>query len=90
MVDAFSATHKIVREIEADGIHELVKLVVAPMPEMLPVVVGEIAFHLRSTLDNVLYPLARGKRVSFPFAGDRSQFLARDNQDKISGLPVAA
>ena len=91
----FSHSHEIVREMEPDGVHEAVKLLVAPMPETLPVIVSELVFHLRSALDNLACCLAvaNGKsaaRVSFPIAADRTEFEDPKMQSRIRKLPSAA
>jgi len=95
IVEAFGGSHRIVREMEPDGVYETVKLLVAPVPEMLPVIVGEVVFHLRSALDNLACCLAiangkSAKKVCFPIAGDRQKFELPDTQGKIQNLSPTA
>jgi hypothetical protein len=94
-VQAFGRSHRIVREMELHGIHEIVKLLVAPVPEMLPVVVGEVVFHLRSALDNLAccLAIANGKSVKsvyFPIVNSPDEFELPATQRKIKNLSPAA
>jgi hypothetical protein len=91
IVDAFGASHRIVRESEIDGIHEVVKLVVGSIDKMLPIIVSEAVFHLRSALDNLVVSLVpAGKNTSntyFPIAKCRQEFELPRTQEKIEMLP---
>jgi hypothetical protein len=94
IVDAFGTSHRIVREPEADGVHEVVKLVVASVPEMLPIIVSEAVFHLRSALDNLAVSLVPAggntKTTYFPIANCRQEFELPETQRKIKALPPRA
>lgn len=85
----FGNSHVIVREMEPDGIHEAIKLRIAPIPEMLPVVIGEAIFQLRSTLDILAWHLAKMAgaksldRVYFPIAKSLEIFESKSFQGKI-------
>lgn len=95
MVAKFGRSHKIVREMEPDGVHEVVKIRVGKIPRMLPIIIGEVAFQLRSALDQLACALAvlneeSPTEVYFPFAGDRDEFFNKGAQGKIRKLSTAA
>jgi hypothetical protein len=75
----FGDSHSIFREMEPDGIHEAVKLRVNPIPEMLPVIIGEAIFQLRSALDLLAIALPKAAGVTnndhiiFPFASKKTK-----------------
>src|SRR5207249_1980289 len=95
IIEQFGRVHEIVREMEPDGVHEAVKIKIHQVPEMLPVIIGEVVFHLRSALDHVAGSLAvlNGKTtngVYFPFAGSPTEFRLPVTQRKIEKLSPAA
>ena len=92
IVNTFSTSHRIVREMEPDGLHELVKLIVVPIPDMLPVIVSEAVSHLRSALDNLAAALAvkNSKGVYFPIENSLDEFKLPRAQRKINNLPPHA
>lgn len=62
-----------------------------PIPDSVPLEVGEIVYQLRSTLDLLVTALARanggdGKGQMFPFAKDATDFAGKQAQGKISQL----
>jgi hypothetical protein len=95
IADKFSKSHSIIREAEPDGIYDAIKIKIGEPPPMLAVIIGEVAFQLRSALDQLATALAvkNGKspsQVYFPIAGDRQEFRRARTQGKIEKLSPAA
>jgi hypothetical protein len=93
LIRTFGDSHRIIREIEPDGVSEMVKLHVGPMPEMLPVVIGEVIFQLRSALDFVVCGLVAAnhksvEHVHFPIAENKMKF--KNMREIIRKLPSKA
>lgn len=83
---AFARSHRVVREMEANGADEVVKLVISPLPDKLPLLVSETVFHLRSALDHIIAALDAKGKARFPFAGDRDKFVGSKTQGKIKNI----
>lgn len=88
LLGEFRDSHRIVCELDSDGIKEHMKIILGEIPEMLSVAIGETLYHLRSALDHLTASLPNAaKRVQFPIDTYRnSESLKR----KINALPRAA
>jgi hypothetical protein len=94
LIRTFGDSHRLIREMEPDGISEIVKLHVGPIPEMLPIAIGEVINQLRSALNFVACSLiaANKKPVEqavFPIAENRAKFT-KNYSHVIRKLPQNA
>lgn len=87
-----SEPYEIATQLDPDGTQEwFVVRKTKELPKIIPVIVGEVIYDLRSALDQLTCCLAKkaGRDctdVYFPFAGSKQKFELKDTQGKIQKL----
>lgn len=80
---------------KSDGTKQFVKFYIKPIEKMLPIMIGEVFFQLKSALDLLMCALAelngRGTSgVKFPICADLKEFESERGQGPIEKLSLAA
>lgn len=87
-----TGTHRFIARIDTDSGDSFVRLDLADVSDLVHVIVGEVAYQLRSALDVAAVALARAngamnvRHVYFPFAKNEQEFLAKGAQQKMADL----
>ncbi|MDF0659727.1 MULTISPECIES: hypothetical protein [unclassified Rhizobium] len=88
--------YQFVGRVDTDSGDGIIRLDLFDVSDLVHVIVGEVAYQLRSALDVAAVALARlngatnVKHVYFPFAGTEHEFLAKGAQGKMAGLSETA
>lgn len=88
-----SKPYRIVEERDPQsGIYNFLLKLDRPLPGILPILIGEIVYQLRSALDHIVWALSQPDppaRCEFPVYKDWGPFV-REGMNKLSKLPTAA